>query len=71
MLIFDNNVSLDEARDEAQAIILSDLWFYTAAPNVEIELDDSFAWLFILLGLYFKSGVDTLLSEYQYLNPLF
>lgn len=72
MLLFENiNAPLDEVREEAQAIILNDLWLYTTIPKDTIDCDDPFVWLFILFGLFFKNGINTLLSEYQYLNPLF
>ena len=69
MPICNNYHALNSARDSAQARILNDLWLYTSAPTFEI--DDDILWLFILLELMLTRGIDTLLSEYQYFNPLF
>ena len=69
MSIYNNYQTLYSARDSVQACILNDLWLYTSVPKFEI--DDDMLWLFILFELMLTSGIDTLLSEYQYLNPLF
>lgn len=64
-------MTIDDNREQAQGYILMDLYFYTGIPFLFKNFPESAKWTFCLLGLLLPSSIDTLLSEYQYLNPLF
>lgn len=64
-------IYIEEQREQAQEYILTDLRFYTYLSYIADDCSDYDRWVLIMFALLMPSGINTLLSEYQYLNPLF
>lgn len=64
-------IYIEEQREQVQEYILTDLWFYTNLSYIAGDCSNYDRWILIMLALLMPSGINTLLSEYQYLNPLF